>query len=73
MHAAVGNWIVVHGRTIDDTGREGQVVEVLHDDGSPPYLVHWLDTGRTTVFFPGPDTTVLEKAPHAARAARTAP
>jgi hypothetical protein len=72
MHAAVGHWLVVHGRAVDDVVREGQIVEVPHADGSPPYVVRWLDTGRSSVVFPGSDSTVLDHAPHAtARAGRT--
>lgn len=65
MRAAVGSWLVVHGRTVGGGVREGQVVEVPHADGSPPYVVRWLDTDRLSIVFPGPDTTVQETAPHA--------
>jgi hypothetical protein len=65
MHAAVGQWLVVHGRTVDAPSREGQIVRVAHPDGSPPYLVRWTDTDRESVVFPGPDSTVLDHAPHA--------
>ena len=64
MNAAVGNWLVVHGRTLDDPVREGLVVEVPHPDGSPPYLVRWLDDDRVSLVFPGPDAAVLQAAPH---------
>ena len=26
-----------------------------HEDGSPPYVVRWSDTGDQALFFPGPD------------------
>ena len=32
-------------------------------DGTPPYLVHWLDTGQVTLLYPGPDAHV-EHEPH---------
>jgi hypothetical protein len=44
MHARVGDWIVVESGRLDGRRREGQVVELRHPDGSPPYYVHWLDT-----------------------------
>ena len=69
MYAEVGNWIVVHGRTVDVPLREGQIVEVPHPDGSPPYVVHWLDQDRLSTVFPGPDTTVSPGAPHAGASA----
>lgn len=63
MKAEVGNWLVVHGRTLDDPVREGLVVGVPHPDGSPPYLVRWLDDDRESMYFPGSDATVLAAAP----------
>ena len=33
MGARVGDWIVVHGRTLDDPVREGRIDELLHADG----------------------------------------
>ena len=66
MYAEVGNWLVVRSRTVDVPVREGQIVEVPHADGSPPYVVHWLDQDRLSTVFPGPDTTVSRGAPHAA-------
>jgi hypothetical protein len=65
VHAQVGNWLVVHGRALDDPVREGEVVEVPHADGSPPYLVHWLDDDRLSLVFPGSDAVVVPTAPHA--------
>lgn len=58
MRARVGDWIVVHGRTLDAPLREGLVDELIHADGSPPYLVHWLDDDRRSLLFPGPDAVV---------------
>lgn len=60
----VGNWLVVHGRAVDHPVREGMIVEVPHADGSPPYVVRWLDTDRTSIVYPGPDTQVMAHAPH---------
>jgi hypothetical protein len=65
MHAEVGNWLVVHGRRLDDVRRAGEIVEVAHPDGSPPYLVHWLDDERPSLVFPGSDAVVLPGRPHA--------
>ena len=64
--AEVGNWIVLHGRTPDDTVREGQIVDVPHADHGPPYLVRWTDDDRLSLVFPGSDARILPAAPHAA-------
>ena len=70
MHATVGSWLVVRGRTVDAPVREGQVVEVTGPDGSPPYVVRWTDTDRLSVVFPGSDAEIMSVAPHVAAAAR---
>jgi hypothetical protein len=31
-------------------------------DGSPPYVVRWLNTGHETTVFPGPDAVVVTAA-----------
>ncbi|EDX21506.1 hypothetical protein SSAG_01297 [Streptomyces sp. Mg1] len=57
-HARVGDEIVVGGPTVGKAGRDGEVVGLHHDDGTPPYDVRWSDTGRTTLFYPGPDAHI---------------
>lgn len=57
MKASVGDRILVPGTRVDDPPREGEVIEVRHDDGSPPFLVRWSD-GQTALCFPGPSTTI---------------
>ncbi|MFE6843801.1 DUF1918 domain-containing protein [Streptomyces sp. NPDC057686] len=58
IRAELGDQIVVGGPTVGTPGRDGEVIALHHDDGTPPYDVRWSDTGRTTVFFPGPDAHV---------------
>jgi hypothetical protein len=58
MFAAVGDRLVVRGRTLNDPRRDAEILEVRHPDGSPPYLVRWSDTGHEGLFFPGPDAYV---------------
>jgi len=55
MRAHTGDWIVVESLHLGGERRRGQVVRLEHPDGSPPYLVHWTDHDRETVFFPGPE------------------
>ena len=64
MHAEVGNWLLVHGRRLDDPVREGQIVGVPHPDGTPPYVVRWTDDDRQSLVFPGADSEVVARAPH---------
>ncbi|GLH99766.1 hypothetical protein Pa4123_50420 [Phytohabitans aurantiacus] len=43
-----------------DPRRVGIVTQLRRDDGEPPYLVRWLDTGGESLVFPGPDARVEE-------------
>lgn len=58
MKAAVGDKIAIMARHLDETVREGEIVEVHGADGDPPYVVRWSDTGHIGVLFPGPDARV---------------
>lgn len=58
MRAAVGDRLVVHGSHVDDHVRDGEILEVRGEEGGPPYVVRWSDTGHETLVFPGPDATV---------------
>lgn len=69
MKAQPGDWVVVKGVTLGVPTRRGLVVEVRHPDGSPPYLVHWLDNGKQTLVFPGPDAHVVTAEDEARRVA----
>ena len=70
MHAEVGDWVVVESAKVDGVRREGRVVELRHPDGSPPYMVQWLDDGETTLTFPGPDARVLDRGAYEVFATR---
>jgi Domain of unknown function (DUF1918) len=70
MQAHVGDWVVIESSKVDSARRAGQVVELRHPDGTPPFLVHWQDTGQTTLTFPGPDARVVDSAGYEALTAR---
>jgi hypothetical protein len=65
MHAQVGDRIVSSGRRSVGPKRVCRVLKVHGRDGQPPYMVEWEQTGHTTLFVPGPDSTV-EHLDHAA-------
>ncbi|MCC2307423.1 DUF1918 domain-containing protein [Cellulomonas chengniuliangii] len=58
MKAAVGDRIISSSGIVGGHVREGLVVELRHEDGTPPFVVEWADTGDRTLVFPGPDTTL---------------
>ncbi len=59
MRAKVGDRLVVSGHRAGQPDRDCEVLEVRHEDGTPPYVVRWGDTGHEDLFFPGPDTAVV--------------
>jgi hypothetical protein len=58
MRAKVGDWLIIEGRKVDDPRRQGQILEVQHADGSPPYRVRWVEDGHESVVFPGPEARI---------------
>jgi hypothetical protein len=58
MRAHIGDRVVVEALRIGAERRIGIITGVDHDDGTPPYQVRWLSDGRTTLFFPGPETHI---------------
>ncbi|MET9291989.1 DUF1918 domain-containing protein [Streptomyces sp. NPDC003077] len=57
MHASVGDRLLVHGRIVGQRDRTAEVIEVLGENGTPPYRVRFED-GHETLMSPGPDTVV---------------
>ena len=58
MHAKAGDRMVIRNRLLGHPVRDGEIIEVRHADGTPPYVVRWSDTGHESLFFPGPDAYV---------------
>jgi hypothetical protein len=58
MFAKVGDRLVVRSPHIEGHVRDGEILEVKHEDGSPPYLVRWADDGHEALVFPGPDAYI---------------
>ena len=58
MNARIGDRIIVEGTRLGDRRRIGVIVAIAHPDGAPPYRVKWLDDGRTTLIFPGPESRI---------------
>ncbi|MFF2518065.1 pyridoxamine 5'-phosphate oxidase family protein [Streptomyces sp. NPDC058086] len=58
MRAHVGDQLVVESPANGATRRDGEIVGLHHEDGTPPYDVHWSDTDEVTLVFPGPDARI---------------
>jgi hypothetical protein len=57
MHAETGDELVVRARHVGDEVREGVIIEIHGEKGTPPYLVRWQD-GHESIFVPSSDTLV---------------
>ncbi|HEU5065214.1 MAG TPA: DUF1918 domain-containing protein [Gaiellaceae bacterium] len=68
LRAQNGDRLVVRSHRVGEKRRDGDIIEVLGDDGAPPYVVRWLHDGRVTRVFPGSDSYVERLSP--ARLAR---
>jgi hypothetical protein len=60
MHASVGDRIVIHAHRSGEPDRDGEIVAVQADDGGPPYMVRWAESGHETLLYPGSDATVQQ-------------
>jgi hypothetical protein len=58
VKAKVGDRLVEEGKHVGDHRRIGVISALRHDDGSPPYMVRWLDTDHEALVFPGSDAHV---------------
>jgi hypothetical protein len=58
MKASLNDRIVVVSARLGQNAREGRIVELRHEDGSPPYVVAWSDTGERALYFPGTDSHI---------------
>jgi hypothetical protein len=58
MHASVGDQMVVPSQHVGTPERQGVIVEVRGEGGSPPYVVHWSDTDEDHLFVPAPGAIV---------------
>lgn len=59
MQARVGDWLVIKGTMVDRPDQRGLITEIHASDGSPPYVVRWLETDHLATVFPGPDAVVV--------------
>jgi hypothetical protein len=58
MKAKIGDKIITEGAHVGDHRRIGEIIELRHEDGTPPYTVRWSDDGHEALVFPGPDTHI---------------
>ena len=59
MYAEKHDRLVLRNFRLAGPSRDGEILEVFHLDGSPPYRVRWSDDGRESLIFPGVDAYVV--------------
>jgi hypothetical protein len=60
LQAKAGDRLVVRGHRQGEASRDGEIVEALGKDGTPPFMVRWED-GHTSEVFPGSDMYVQHR------------
>jgi Domain of unknown function (DUF1918) len=63
LRARNGDRLVVRGHRVGESERHAEIIEVLGDDGAPPYVVRWIDDGRVTQILPGSDAYINRLSP----------
>ncbi|MDN0199133.1 pyridoxamine 5'-phosphate oxidase family protein [Streptomyces sp. S.PNR 29] len=58
MRAHLGDQLVIESPATGIGRRDGEIVGLHHEDGTPPYDVRWSDTDEVTLVFPGPDAHI---------------
>jgi hypothetical protein len=58
MYAQVGDLLVIRGHRVGQADRAAEIMEVRGPEGTPPYLVRWLENEHVGLMFPGPDATI---------------
>ncbi|WP_128378897.1 DUF1918 domain-containing protein [Streptomyces cavernae] len=58
MRAHLGDQLIIESPTTGAARRDGEIVGLHHEDGTPPYDVRWSDTDEVTLVFPGPDAHI---------------
>ena len=62
MQAAVGDRVIIRGRTVEAPDRHGTIAEVRGENGDGPYVILF-DDGHESVVFPGGDFIVEHVTP----------
>lgn len=67
LRASPGDRLVIHGHHVGEPERDAEILEMLGEDGAPPYLVRWSDDGHVSRFYPSSDAYVSHLSKHKSR------
>ena len=57
LRASPGDRLIIKGHRLGEPDRDAEILEVLGDNGAPPYVVRW-DDGHVAEVFPSSDAHV---------------
>ena len=58
LRASRGDRLVIKGHHVGEPSRDAEIIEVLGEDGAPPFLVRWADDGHVSRFYPSSDAYI---------------
>ncbi|HSI81018.1 MAG TPA: DUF1918 domain-containing protein [Solirubrobacterales bacterium] len=58
LRASPGDRVVIHGHHLGEPERDGEILEVMGENGAPPYLVRWSDDGHVSELYPADDAHI---------------
>ena len=64
FNASPGDRLVVKAHHQGEAEHDAEVLEVLGEDGSPPYLVRWEEDGHESRLYPGEDVHIRHFPAH---------
>jgi Ala-tRNA(Pro) deacylase len=64
LRARIGDVVAVAGRRVGDSGRSGEILEILGEPGHEHFRVRWEDE-HESVFYPASDAIIKKRTRHA--------
>jgi Domain of unknown function (DUF1918) len=58
LRAQPGDGLVIRAHHAGEAEHDGEILEVLGENGAPPYLVRWEEDGHVSRLYPGTDAYV---------------
>jgi hypothetical protein len=58
LRAEPGDRLVISGHHQGEPERDAEILEVLGENGAPPFIVRWSDDGHVSRLYPGSDAFV---------------
>jgi hypothetical protein len=67
LRASPGDRLVIRAHHLGEPDRDAEILEVLGEDGTPPFRLRWEEDGREALLFPRTDAQVEHFRPTTAK------